>query len=379
METIALIKSNKLFENSDVTDVDFSSVKGEPLNFKAGKIIYRPGAPSEFLYLLIEGSVVLVSAGNKKYVGENEFFGSEILNDEKRKGSAVCEDDAFIIAINKDELNSLIAQDAGIEKTIKDFCAASNADENADETQDEKERECEPCPPCPEVEEEDNDCEENKIIFNYEEVAKKIKEAIYEPAREALNVLKELEDKSPEEKLLDLEKYVRKIYEKGNISNLFLSEFENPNMKLLNVLDLIKEFTEQFKIDFPYYGCEISITEDETYTVNVDHKLFYEAAKQILLNACEATDFQGEINIQISKDAEFVEIQFSDNGPGIRPENALLIFDPFVSIEKEGGLGLGLTVADKIIRAQGGKITAKHPEGGGGVISIFLPIVNESE
>ena len=377
METIALIKSNKLFENSDVTGIDFSSAKGEPLNFEAGKIIYRAGAPSEFLYLLIEGSVVLVSAGNKKYVSENEFFGSEILKNEKRKGSAVCEDDAFIIAINKDELNSLIAQDKKIEKTIKDFCASSNADETTAETQKEKDCECEPCPPCPEIEE--KECEESKVIFDYEEAAKKIKEAIFEPAREALNVLKELEDKSPEEKLLELEKYVRRIYEKGNISNLYLSEFENPNMKILNVLDLIKEFTEQFKIDFPYYGCDISITEDETYTVNVDHKLFYEAAKQILLNACEATDFQGEIKIQISKDAEFVEIQFSDNGRGIPPENALMIFEPFVSIDKEGGLGLGLTVADKIIRAQGGKITAKHPETGGGVISIFLPIVNESE
>ena len=209
METLALIKSNKLFENSDVTSIDFSSVKGEPLNFEAGKIIYRAGAPSEFLYLLIEGSVVLVSAGNKKYVSENEFFGSEILKNEKRKGSAVCEDDAFIIAINKDELNSLIAQDKKIEKTIKDFCASSNADETTAETQKEKDCECEPCPPCPEIEE--KECEESKVIFDYEEAAKKIKEAIYKPARETLNVLKELEDKSPEEKLLELEKYVRRI------------------------------------------------------------------------------------------------------------------------------------------------------------------------
>jgi signal transduction histidine kinase len=49
------------------------------------------------------------------------------------------------------------------------------------------------------------------------------------------------------------------------------------------------------------------------------------------------------------------ELVFSDSGPGVSPDLAERIFDPLFS-RKEGGRGMGLTIARQMIEAHGGRI-----------------------
>ncbi len=66
-----------------------------------------------------------------------------------------------------------------------------------------------------------------------------------------------------------------------------------------------------------------------------------------------------------------IEISISDNGPGIDPQISDRIFDPFVSAQ-EGGTGLGLTVAARLMNAMQGRIRAHNPEGGGACFTLHL-------
>lgn len=94
----------------------------------------------------------------------------------------------------------------------------------------------------------------------------------------------------------------------------------------------------------------------------------------VLLNAIQAIDDQGEIMIRTSSADGMVRIEIGDTGPGIPPENLPRIFEPFFTTKPVGqGTGTGLSVCYQAIKAHGGTIEAASKEGKGTVITIMLP------
>ncbi len=70
----------------------------------------------------------------------------------------------------------------------------------------------------------------------------------------------------------------------------------------------------------------------------------------------------------------FVEITIRDNGPGIPPSVAGLLFEPYVTT-KVRGTGLGLAIVKKIVEEHGGVIAADNLPDGGARITIRLPVL----
>jgi len=95
------------------------------------------------------------------------------------------------------------------------------------------------------------------------------------------------------------------------------------------------------------------------------------------VNAIEATkDLSYErraVSIRTSRDAKFAELSVSDRGPGIPEDTLKRIFDPFFTTKPEG-MGMGLSIAQTIIQAHHGKITARDREDGGASFTIRLPL-----
>jgi signal transduction histidine kinase len=70
----------------------------------------------------------------------------------------------------------------------------------------------------------------------------------------------------------------------------------------------------------------------------------------------------------------YVRINVSDTGPGIPPELAGQIFDPFVTTKEGGtGSGLGLAVVHGIVRSHGGRIDCSSSPGAGTTFTVLLP------
>lgn len=66
-----------------------------------------------------------------------------------------------------------------------------------------------------------------------------------------------------------------------------------------------------------------------------------------------------------------------DDGPGIPPDEVDLAFEPFTRLEASrnrntGGTGLGLTIARRIVEAEGGTIVMDNRQGGGLRVRICL-------
>ena len=97
----------------------------------------------------------------------------------------------------------------------------------------------------------------------------------------------------------------------------------------------------------------------------------------LLLNAVDALEGQGQIAIsaQIAAEADAAVLRVSDDGPGIAPEIAHHLFEPFSTTKPAGkGTGLGLAVTHTIVEALGGSIRAGNGEKAGAWFEVRLPL-----
>ncbi|MCU7806919.1 MAG: PhnD/SsuA/transferrin family substrate-binding protein [Candidatus Thiodiazotropha sp. (ex Semelilucina semeliformis)] len=72
-----------------------------------------------------------------------------------------------------------------------------------------------------------------------------------------------------------------------------------------------------------------------------------------------------------------IEVWVRDNGPGIKPEVADTLFDPFVT-SKSQGMGLGLSISHGIIGAHGGKLVVNPAYQEGAEFTFYLPLLEAS-
>ncbi len=109
------------------------------------------------------------------------------------------------------------------------------------------------------------------------------------------------------------------------------------------------------------------------------------ALKRVFTNLVENSIKYGTppaIDLEPQKDGSLI-VFVRDRGPGI-PEEALShVFDPYFRVDKSrnrktGGVGLGLTSAQAIIRAHGGDIMMTNRKGGGLEVRVLLPAVLQS-
>lgn len=76
--------------------------------------------------------------------------------------------------------------------------------------------------------------------------------------------------------------------------------------------------------------------------------------------------------INIEEEGDFILVKIQDNGGGINEDILPKIFDPFESTKEEGGIGIGLNVAKRIIEDHKGKIVASN-HSTGALFEIYLP------
>lgn len=106
--------------------------------------------------------------------------------------------------------------------------------------------------------------------------------------------------------------------------------------------------------------------------LTADHGLLYRAFLNILINAYQAVQEGGRIDVTVQEALENYYIEIEDSGSGINLENMDKIFNPFYTT-KEKGSGLGLAIVKKIIESHQGSILIESAEGKGTKVKISLP------
>lgn len=92
----------------------------------------------------------------------------------------------------------------------------------------------------------------------------------------------------------------------------------------------------------------------------------------ITKNAMEAMRPGGTLKIKARADDDSVFLFFADSGSGIKQEDLVRLFQPYHTT-KAGGHGLGLMIAQRIMREHGGQIGLESKEGLGTVVTLQFP------
>jgi two-component system C4-dicarboxylate transport sensor histidine kinase DctB len=101
--------------------------------------------------------------------------------------------------------------------------------------------------------------------------------------------------------------------------------------------------------------------------VRANYVLLQQVLVNLISNAMQAVEGQAfkKILFECRECKERVVVAVHDNGPGVSTEHKNDIFEPFFTTKKSGqGLGLGLTISDRIVRDFGGQITLVQTEEG---------------
>jgi signal transduction histidine kinase len=121
----------------------------------------------------------------------------------------------------------------------------------------------------------------------------------------------------------------------------------------------------------------------ENVYVSVDRSRMSMALINVLNNAVRFTPDYGHIGVEIElRGKREVWIHVHDNGVGIPKDQLARIFDRFVQVEDHmtrtnGGLGIGLSIAQALVEAHGGRIWASSPGANqGATFTIALPVAN---
>jgi signal transduction histidine kinase len=180
----------------------------------------------------------------------------------------------------------------------------------------------------------------------------------------------------------DLKVIEEEILRINEIVDQFL-RFAKPASPLFEKADLIPIFEETLQLLRPQIergGISVQKEFESLPRATVDKEQMKQVILNLLMNAIQAMPKAGRLGLsgRMSRDGHWVELTIQDSGIGIPPEDIDKLFDPFFST-KEGGIGLGLSIAHRIIDQHHGKIEVESKPGKGTLFTISLPISSEEE
>ncbi|MHB1687879.1 MAG: two-component system sensor histidine kinase NtrB [Ignavibacteriaceae bacterium] len=155
-----------------------------------------------------------------------------------------------------------------------------------------------------------------------------------------------------------------------------LLNFAKPYEPKLNSIEIEKLISHTLRlVESELTEKKIQVVLENTDNIKPvlgDSDLLTQVFLNLFINAIEALDEAGLLKISFSEESEFMIVEVTDNGKGIKPDDLPKIFDPFFT-SKQGGTGLGLAIVYRIIENHNGEISVKSELGMGTTFRIKLP------
>lgn len=149
-----------------------------------------------------------------------------------------------------------------------------------------------------------------------------------------------------------------------------------PRLERVNLASVVGEVMEGERLAAG--DADISFAEDvpATLTISADAEQMYRILGNLVRNARQAitaTGKSGEISIQASESDTAWQVIVSDTGPGLPPKAREHLFQAFQGGARKGGSGLGLVIAQELVRGHGGRLTLGGSDETGTTFVITIP------
>jgi two-component system sensor histidine kinase CpxA len=153
-------------------------------------------------------------------------------------------------------------------------------------------------------------------------------------------------------------------------------------MTPLNLTELVSQIVGDADFESQARDGGLNFTSHEQYFVQGNAELLHSAIENIVRNAIrytrQGTSVEVVLDSERNSNASFVRLRVCDYGPGVAESELGNIFQPFYRVtdardRQSGGAGLGLAIADRVIRVHDGMIRAENAEPRGLRVEIVLP------
>jgi signal transduction histidine kinase len=147
----------------------------------------------------------------------------------------------------------------------------------------------------------------------------------------------------------------------------------------VGVEDLVAEVLDDASYEAQAAGKSVSFDAPGASCVHASTELLHSAVENVVRNAIKHTADGTSVHVSVAADESTrqVAITVCDQGPGVPEDELELIFRPFQRGSDGGklpGHGLGLAIADRVVRNHGGTISARNRDTGGLCVEIVLPL-----
>ena len=147
------------------------------------------------------------------------------------------------------------------------------------------------------------------------------------------------------------------------------------NLQETDARDILDEVLDAARPSITRAGLVLSAERpSDPLPILVDRQLIHQAILNLLLNACDFTDSNGTIAVNLRRASNLATVEIRDSGKGIPPEDQKKIFQLFFTT-RPGGTGIGLANTFRFIQLHNGQIEFESELGRGTTFRVYLPLV----
>lgn len=143
--------------------------------------------------------------------------------------------------------------------------------------------------------------------------------------------------------------------------------------KEVDLAALVRDSIELLRHHAKVARCEIRAPRDGSLPCMVFPVLVHQMVNNLLVNAGEATNGRGVVEVQVRAEGDSVLLEVHDDGPGVPKERRAGLFDALTTTKAEGN-GLGLFSVKACATAHGGEVEVGESHLGGACFRVRLPL-----
>jgi len=339
--------------------------QSEILTFPPQHIIFQEGDVSDYLYLVLDGTVSIVrgSISEPQVIAQaqkNDYFGEYgILDNNQRSAGAVASDEVKLARIPKD----VIVQSVQKISSYSELELLRHLISNVRTTTDKY--------------------IQNIVYKTKTTVLGEMLNSILHDFRNPFTVIRmatyAIQNIHDDKECVYLCKLIEEQITRMNFMAEEILDFSRGNYTMnirpIKVSDALDYFVFLNKVYLTKCDIELEVSTVDA-VLSLDMNKFQRILQNLVNNAVEIFKGRKDGHIAvIAKDVDKgVEIEIRDNGPGIPESIRNNIFKPFTTYGKKKGIGLGLAITKSLVEAHNGKISVKTETDIGTSFFLWFPI-----
>jgi len=146
----------------------------------------------------------------------------------------------------------------------------------------------------------------------------------------------------------------------------------------VEMVALVKDVVGDADFEAQAFGRRVNLISSKACTVEGNITLLRSAIENVVRNAARYTDENTNVDVKLDSTEYEAIITVQDHGPGVPEESLPKLFLPFYRVDatrdrNTGGVGLGLSIAERAVRLHGGSVVARNGKPRGLVVELTLP------